>query len=145
MIANRKARTSQQQLLRYCEEHHNGISPNVRDNLNHSEYRNQIQARSNADAVCTLIGKFTDPQMDLSPAGIDNHAMGTVFIELPHKSSEQDNHEAGKRNSGFMQFARESALPFGPNGACNTAALDDRQDRYCPLAEQFWNPNRRPH
>jgi hypothetical protein len=36
---------------------------------------------SKADAIGTLINKFLDPEVDLSPAGIDNHAMGTVFEE----------------------------------------------------------------
>ena len=40
---------------------------------------------SKADALGTLVGKVLDPEIDLSPAGIDNHAMGTVFEELVRK------------------------------------------------------------
>jgi len=43
-----------------------------------------------------LISKFLDPDIDLSPAGIDNHAMGTVFEELVRKFNEDNNEEAGE-------------------------------------------------
>ncbi len=51
---------------------------------------------SKADAIGTLINKFLDPEIDLSPAGIDNHAMGTVFEELVRKFNEDNNEEAGE-------------------------------------------------
>jgi type I restriction enzyme M protein len=51
---------------------------------------------SKADALGTLINKFLDPDIDLSPAGIDNHAMGTVFEELVRKFNEDNNEEAGE-------------------------------------------------
>jgi len=43
-----------------------------------------------------LINKFLDPEIDLSPAGVDNHAMGTVFEELVRKFNEENNEEAGE-------------------------------------------------
>ena len=51
---------------------------------------------SKADAIGTLINKFLDPDIDLSPAGIDNHSMGTVFEELVRKFNEENNEEAGE-------------------------------------------------
>jgi len=33
---------------------------------------------SKADALGTLIEKFTSPDIDLSPTGLANHGMGTV-------------------------------------------------------------------
>ena len=56
----------------------------------------QIPTLSKSDSLGTLIGKFLDPEMDLSPAGIDNHAMGTVFEELVRKFNEENNEEAGE-------------------------------------------------
>src|SRR5690606_1952291 len=47
-------------------------------------------------AIGTLITKFLDPTIDLSPAGIDNHSMGTVFEELVRKFNEDNNEEAGE-------------------------------------------------
>jgi hypothetical protein len=51
---------------------------------------------SKADALGTLVSKFLDPEIDLSSAGIDNHAMGTVFEEPVRKFNEENNEEAGE-------------------------------------------------
>jgi type I restriction enzyme M protein len=91
-----KSRGTQQQLLADFEDYLNGFSPNVQDILENFKFRNQLQTLSKADAIGTLINKFTDPEIDLSPAGIDNHAMGTVFEELVRKFNEENNEEAGE-------------------------------------------------
>ncbi len=90
------SRGSQQQLLADFEDYLNGFSPNVQDILDNFKFRNQLQTLSKADAIGTLINKFLDPDIDLSPAGIDNHAMGTVFEELVRKFNEDNNEEAGE-------------------------------------------------
>jgi type I restriction enzyme M protein len=91
-----KSRGSQQQLLADFEDYLNGFSPNVQDILENFKFRNQLPTLSKADALGTLIAKFTDPEIDLSPAGIDNHAMGTVFEELVRRFNEENNEEAGE-------------------------------------------------
>jgi type I restriction enzyme M protein len=91
-----KSRGSQQQLLADFEDDLNGFSPNVQDILDNFKFRNQLQTLSKADAIGTLINKFLDPDIDLSPAGIDNHSMGTVFEELVRKFNEENNEEAGE-------------------------------------------------
>jgi len=78
------------------EDYLNGFSPNVQDILDNFKFRNQLQTLSKADAIGTLINKFLDPDIDLSPAGIDNHSMGTVFEELVRKFNEENNEEAGE-------------------------------------------------
>src|SRR6266576_170886 len=90
-----KSRGSQQQLLADFEDYLNGYSPNVQDILDNFKFRNQLQTLSKADAIGTLINKFLDPDIDLSPAGIDNHSMGTVFEELVRKFNEENNDAAG--------------------------------------------------
>src|SRR5436853_11046 len=40
--------------------------------------------------------KVLDTDIDLSPGGIDNHSMGTVFEELVRKFNEENNEEAGE-------------------------------------------------
>jgi type I restriction enzyme M protein len=87
---------SQQQLLADFEDYLNGFSPNVQDILDNFKFRNQLSTLSKADAIGTLINKFLDPEIDLSPAGIDNHSMGTVFEELVRKFNEENNEEAGE-------------------------------------------------
>jgi type I restriction enzyme M protein len=91
-----KSRGSQQQLLADFEAYLDGFSPNVQDILDNFKFRNQLHTLSKADAIGTLINKFLDPDIDLSPAGIDNHSMGTVFEELVRKFNEENNEEAGE-------------------------------------------------
>src|SRR5439155_1357613 len=78
------------------EDYLNGFSPNVQDILENFKFRNQLQTLSKADAIGTLVNKFLDPAIDLSPAGVDNHAMGTVFEELVRRFNEENNEEAGE-------------------------------------------------
>jgi type I restriction enzyme M protein len=91
-----KSRGSQQHLLADFEDYLNGFSSNVQDILENFKFRNQLPTLSKADAIGTLINKFLDPEIDLSPTGIDNHAMGTVFEELVRKFNEENNEEAGE-------------------------------------------------
>lgn len=91
-----KSRGSQQRLLADFEDYLNGFSPNVQDILDNFKFRNQLSTLSKADAIGTLINKFLDPEIDLSPAGIDNHSMGTVFEELVRRFNEENNEEAGE-------------------------------------------------
>jgi type I restriction enzyme M protein len=91
-----QSRGSRQQLLADFEDYLDGFSANVQDILENFKFRNQLSTLSKADALGTLINKFLDPDIDLSPAGIDNHAMGTVFEELVRKFNEDNNEEAGE-------------------------------------------------
>src|SRR5205809_2414833 len=84
-----KARASQQQLKADFEDYLNGFSENVQDILENFKFRNQIPTLSKSDSLGTLIGKFLDPDINLSPEairnadgsikhpGLDNHSMGT--------------------------------------------------------------------
>ena len=91
-----KSRGSQQQLIADFEDYLNGFSPNVQDIIENFKFRYQLTTLSRADAIGTLINKFLDPDIDLSPAGIDNHSMGTVFEELVRRFNEENNEEAGE-------------------------------------------------
>jgi type I restriction enzyme M protein len=91
-----KSRGSQQQLLADFNDYLDGFSPNVQDIIENFKFRNQVPTLSKADALGTLINKFLDPEIDLTPDGIDNHAMGTVFEELVRKFNEENNEEAGE-------------------------------------------------
>ncbi len=103
-----KSRASQQQLKADFEAYLDGFSPNVQDILENFKFRNQISTLSKADALGTLINKFLDSEINLSPnpvlnndgsvkhPGMDNHSMGTVFEELVRKFNEENNEEAGE-------------------------------------------------
>ena len=103
-----KSRGSQQHLLADFEDYLNGFSQNVQDILENFKFRNQLSTLSKSDSLSTLIGKFLDPEINLSPVpvlnadrtvkhpGMDNHSMGTVFEELVRKFNEENNEEAGE-------------------------------------------------
>src|SRR3979409_471889 len=103
-----QSRGSQQQLLADFEDYLNGFSTNVQDILENFKFRNQLSTLSKADAIGTLIEKFLDPDINLSPKPVlnddrsvrlprmDNHSMGTVFEELVRKFNEDNNEEAGE-------------------------------------------------
>ena len=88
--------THNQALKADFEAYLDGFSPNVQDILENFEFRNQIPRLSKADALGSLIEKLTSPEIDLSPDGLDNHGMGTVFEELVRKFNEENNEEAGE-------------------------------------------------
>lgn len=89
-------RASQQQLRADFEAYLDGFSANVQEILENFKFRNQIPTLSKADALGTLIEKFLAPDVNLSPAVVDNHAMGTVFEELVRRFNEDNNEEAGE-------------------------------------------------
>jgi len=131
-----KSRTSQQQLKADFEAYLDGFSPNVQDILESFEFRNQIPRLSRSDALGTLTEKFLSPDIDLSPAGLDNHSMGTIFEELVRRFNEENNEEAGEHwtprdavklmaNLVFLPVADqiESGSYLLYDGACGTGGM----------------------
>ena len=88
--------SSQARLRQDFEAYLDGYSPNVQEILDNFEFRNQIPRLTKADALGALIEKFLDPALDVSPTGLDNHGMGSVFEELVRKFNEENNEEAGE-------------------------------------------------
>jgi hypothetical protein len=43
-------------------------------------------------------------------------------------------------NPGFRRFLEDSGLPFRAHSEFKKTDLDARQDLYCKIAEQIWNP-----
>ena len=62
-----RSRANQQQLKADFEAYLDGYSPNVQEIIDNFEFRNQIPRLSKADALGTLIEKFLDPSINLSP------------------------------------------------------------------------------
>ncbi len=143
-----RARASQQQLKADFEAYLDGFSPNVQEILDNFEFRNQIPRLSKADALGTLIEKYLDPAVNLSPhpvrnadgsvrlPGLDNHAMGTIFEELIRRFNEENNEEAGEHwtprdavklmaNLVFLPIADgiESGTYLIYDGACGTGGM----------------------
>jgi type I restriction enzyme M protein len=141
-----KNRASQQALKADFEAYLDGFSPNVQDILDKFEFRNQIPRLSKADALGTLIEKFLDPTINLSPypvkngagdkPGLDNHAMGTIFEELVRRFNEENNEEAGEHwtpRDAVKLMARLIFMPIADkiesgtyllyDGACGTGGM----------------------
>ncbi len=120
----------------------------MQDILENFEFRNQIPRLSKADALGTLIEKFLDPAINLSPEpvlngdgsvklpGLDNHAMGTIFEELVRRFNEENNEEAGEHwtpRDAVRLMARLIFLPIADqiesgtyllyDGACGTGGM----------------------
>ncbi|WP_421735701.1 type I restriction-modification system subunit M [Cellulomonas sp.] len=91
-----RGRSSQARLQQDFMAYLDGFSPNVQRIIDNFEVRQQITKLAKADALGALIEKFLDPAIDLTPAGLDNHAMGTVFEELVRRFNEANNEEAGE-------------------------------------------------
>lgn len=102
LLRDLRGRATQQKLRDDFETYRDGFSPNVQEILTNFEFRNQIPRLSNADALGTLIEKFLNKDINLSPEptatlpGLDNHSMGTIFEELVRRFNEENNEEAGE-------------------------------------------------
>ena len=142
-----RARSSQQQLKADFESYLDGFSPNVQEILTCFEFRNQIPRLTKADVLGTLIEKFLDPDINLSPKpatkadgtvlpGLDNHVMGSVFEELVRRFNEENNEEAGEHWTPRDAVKLMARLIFQPiagqiasgsyelyDGACGTAGM----------------------
>ena len=96
LMKDLRAASTQTQLRQNFEAYLDGFSPNVQEILENFEFRNQIPRLTKADALGTLIEKFLDPTLDLSPIALDNHGMGAVFEDLVRRFNEENNEEAGE-------------------------------------------------
>ena len=143
-----RSRASQQQLKADFEAYLDGYSPNVQEIIDNFEFRNQIPRLSKADALGTLIEKFLDLSINLSPnpvfngdgtqkhPALDNHAMGTIFEELVRRFNEENNEEAGEHwtpRDAVKLMAKLIFLPIANqiesgtyllyDGACGTGGM----------------------
>jgi type I restriction enzyme M protein len=108
ILRDLRSRARAQQLKADFEAYLDGFSQNVQEILDKFKFRNQIPTLIEADILGSLIEKFLDTSINLSPKpilnndgterlpGLDNHAMGTIFEELIRRFNEENNEEAGE-------------------------------------------------
>jgi type I restriction enzyme M protein len=143
-----RAKANRQTLAADFGAYLDGYSDNVQEILTNFEVRNQITRLSKADALGTLIERFLDPAINLSPnsvlsgdgsvklPGLDNHAMGTIFEELVRRFNEENNEEAGEHWTPRDAVRLMARLTFEPvadqiesgsyllyDGACGTGGM----------------------
>lgn len=101
------ASNSQQLLLANFEEYLNGFSHNVKEIIDKFNLKAQIRHMANKDVLYDVLGKFTSPDINLTPfekldsngkklPALTNLGMGYVFEELIRKFNEENNEEAGE-------------------------------------------------
>ncbi len=160
MLRDLKSRAKIQQLRADYETYLDGFSPNVQEILDKFKFRNQTQTLVDADILGSLIEKFLDHHINLSPEpmldndgnvrlmGLDNHAMGTIFEELIRRFNEENNEEAGEHFTPRDVVKLMAELIFRPiasdihdgtytvyDGACGTGGmLTVAEDRLKQLA-----------
>ena len=71
-----------------------GFSPNMREVIERFDFDNTINKLVEAGLLYLVMERFRN--VDLSPASVDNHAMGTVFEELIRKFNEALNENPGE-------------------------------------------------
>ncbi len=156
-----KARAKQQQLKSDFEAYLDGFSPNVQEILEKFKFRNQVATLVEADILGSVIEKFLDPLINLSPKpvydsqgevrlpGLDNHGMGTIFEELIRRFNEENNEEAGEHFTPRDVVRLMADLVFLPiagqvssgtylvyDGACGTGGmLTVAEERLAELAK----------
>ena len=143
-----KSAESAQQHRQNFETYLDGFSDNVREILEKFNFRNQVPKLVEAGILGFLVEKFLDPSINLSPeplrdaegrivlAGLDNHAMGTVFEELIRRFNEENNEEAGEHWTPRDAVRLMAKLMFVPvadqiksttyllyDGACGTGGM----------------------
>ncbi|MGD1907614.1 MAG: N-6 DNA methylase [Leptolyngbyaceae cyanobacterium] len=103
----RTATNNRQILEENFKAYLDGFSDNVKEIIQKFDLRNQIHKMVAADVLLDVLGKFTDPYINLSPhevndpdgrklPGLSNLGMGYVFEELIRKFNEENNEEAGE-------------------------------------------------
>ncbi len=143
-----QSRATRQRLSADFEDYLNGFSDNVQEVLAKFQFRNQIPTLVEADVLGSLIEKFLDHSINLSPTpvkgadgsvlipGLDNHSMGTIFEELIRRFNEENNEEAGEHFTPRDVVKLMAQMVFVPvkdqlqdntylvyDGACGTGGM----------------------
>lgn len=74
----------------------NGFSENVQDIISKFKFRNQLKTFEDTGITFSLIEKFCNPRIELSPDKISPMAMGYMFEDLIRRFNEKTNAAAGR-------------------------------------------------
>jgi len=74
----------------------NGFSENVQDIISKFKFRHQLETFERTNITFSLIEKFCNPKVELSPDKISPMAMGYMFEDLIRKFNEKTNAAAGR-------------------------------------------------
>ena len=74
----------------------NGFSENVQDIISKFKFRNQLETFESTGITFSLLEKFCNPKVELSPDKISPMAMGYMFEDLIRRFNEKTNAAAGR-------------------------------------------------
>jgi type I restriction enzyme M protein len=74
----------------------NGFSENVQDIISKFKFRNQLETFQSTGITFSLLEKFCNPKVELSPDKISPMAMGYMFEDLIRRFNEKTNAAAGR-------------------------------------------------
>jgi len=74
----------------------NGFSENVQDIISKFKFRNQLERFEETGITFSLVEKFCNPKVELSPGKISPMAMGYMFEDLLRRFNEKTNAAAGR-------------------------------------------------
>jgi len=74
----------------------NGFSENVQDIIQKFKFRNQLETFETTGITFSLLEKFCNPKVELSPEKISPMAMGYMFEDLIRRFNEKTNAAAGR-------------------------------------------------
>lgn len=74
----------------------NGFSENVQDIISKFKFRHQLETFERTNITFSLIEKFCNPKVELSPDKISPMAMGYMFEDLIRRFNEKTNAAAGR-------------------------------------------------
>jgi type I restriction enzyme M protein len=89
-------------------------SDNVKDIIEKFELKNIIEKCSRDGILFSLIEKFADPKLAISPTEISNHDMGYVFEDLIRRFNEENNEEAGEHFTPREVIKLMNRIVFDP-------------------------------
>jgi len=121
VLRDLRARANQQQLKADFEAYLNRFSPNVQDILDNFEFRNQIPRLSKADRLGTLIEKFLDPAINLSPDPVHGLFEATIdgtryVVEYEPDGDLRDTEQIPLMEEGGIEtFLHREVLPHAPD------------------------------
>jgi type I restriction enzyme M protein len=78
------------------EDYLNGFSENVQDIITKFKFRNQLEIFKDTGITFSIIEKFCNPKVELSPEKISPLAMGYMFEDLIRRFNEKTNAAAGR-------------------------------------------------
>ncbi|HQG57565.1 MAG TPA: type I restriction-modification system subunit M N-terminal domain-containing protein [Candidatus Dojkabacteria bacterium] len=92
----------------------NSYSDNVKDIIEKFELKNIVEKCSRDGILFSLIEKFVDPKVAISPTELSNHEMGHVFEDLIRRFNEENNEEAGEHFTPREVIKLMNRIVFDP-------------------------------